>query len=489
MISVAGAIFYRGSLAKLAFFDMAFLLVALLAVRLPHSYAYSSFGLFLTLGFWVKLHVHLFVGYPFLEPTGRFGGDESEWDHVLVVSGFAALGTTTGRLLSAFTSRQETARVFPEPVRLVPAWYAAHALKIWVMALGLALALNVGNSFLAFYQIGVNPKLILPTHLNVVIAWLIDIGLALGFALLIGWEFARQPDNLHRALGGAMLEAMASASSALSRSIYPLKVLAYLLAILEHNRQLRPVLRARISVALGAFCAVALVATVSLVTWGRLELYPPTYTLTVYLEKEKRFVTLGLTRALRFEHGVIDPAQLEELMASTLGGTFVQLSRLVVDRWVGLEGIMAVSAHPDLGPGLLFRGVTESPKRGNDAIYQKIAESQYAPYQEFTFLTLPGIVAILYYSGSVVLVGAGMALVTLIMLWTEALAMRMVGNAFFVALVGVALANVVCNLSFPYLGMVFLAQMIVAILFAAWVQRDFALGPRPAQFRNKQEWS
>ena len=97
----------------------------------------------------------------------------------------------------------------------------------------------------------------------------------------------------------------------------------------------------------------------------------------------------------------------------------------------------------------------------------------------FTFLTNAGPVALLGLSGSIMAVFLGMALLVAILIATEHLAQQLTGNPFFVAVAGASLANVASQMTFPYLSLVFLLQLWVAIAFLAFVQRT-RFGFQPA---------
>jgi hypothetical protein len=136
-----------------------------------------------------------------------------------------------------------------------------------------------------------------------------------------------------------------------------------------------------------------------------------------------------------------------------------ELTRMVVGRWIGLEGVLAISAAPDLGLGLLRRAVTEDPKVANAAMYQQISRSEYKPLSGFTFLTLPGAVGVMSYSGSTWVVLLGMMLLTTLVLGTEAAFRRVFQNDFLCAVVGVAMANAIVQMNFPYLTAVFFVEL------------------------------
>jgi hypothetical protein len=71
-----------------------------------------------------------------------------------------------------------------------------------------------------------------------------------------------------------------------------------------------------------------------------------------------------------------------------------------------------------------------------------------------------------------------MALIVLIMIASEHVAQHFTGNPFFVSVAGAGLANVAAQMTFPYLSMIFLLQLWVAIAFVAFIER-LRLGVEP----------
>jgi hypothetical protein len=179
---------------------------------------------------------------------------------------------------------------------------------------------------------------------------------------------------------------------------------------------------------------------------------------------------------LAYEPALVSvPGQTEVVVAPTPGattsnqirGSLQEVSKLFVDRWIGLEGVMAVSSYPGLSIGLLAEAL-RSPKQGNASLYQVISNSGYEISERFSFGALPGIVSILFYSGSLVVVGIGAMLITLLMIGTEIAALRFTANPFFTSIVALGMANVACQVQFLYLAGVYVAQLWVATIFV-WV--------------------
>ena len=98
---------------------------------------------------------------------------------------------------------------------------------------------------------------------------------------------------------------------------------------------------------------------------------------------------------------------------------------------------MAVSSYPETRPGLLMSAILENPKAGVDSLYQRVSKSYYVRRRKFTFLTVPGVSAVLLYSGSLAVVLGGMALITGLVLLTEMVAERLTRNPFLLGVAGV----------------------------------------------------
>lgn len=458
VVSGIALLWYPGSMAIFLLFDFSFLAMLFLALPQPRSYAYIFFSAMLFLGFWLKLMVNMLLDINFLEPVGEFTGSAHEWDWALLVASIGAIGIIIARVVHLLVAiRFSHTGVSDIRVNNVPIWYLQFRRLIWVISILLMIGLNVINLQTAFYQIGVNPKLVLPAHFNVVLAWLINIGFALWFAVLIHWDWKSKPNTLANNLLVPILEALISSTSTLSRSLYILHAVPYLLTFAEKWQSMHTTLVKRARTRLLVLCALCFLISLICVSWLRINVY--------YLGYDPVFVTVELQK--RIKRVPVFGVTLDKQVASMNN----QLINLIVRRWVGLEGVLAVSSHANLGADLFLDSIREDPRKGNHSLYQLISKSPYEESESFTFLTLPGIIAILYYSGSLLIVFAGVIFVLLLMFVTEWFALRVTGNLFLQSVVGMAMANVVCQLNFPYLGAVFFAQLWVAIGFIWLLQR------------------
>lgn len=455
ILGIAGLAYpsYAGSPEVFLFFTLAYLSMLLLVFPKPRLYVFTFFALFLFLGFWAKLAAYLISGYDFVEPVGDFDGTSDSWDHTLIAASVASVGVSLARLIHLYLSRYHSTSPFePTGPYIIPGWYYTHRKVIWVSSAILVLGLNAWNFDVAFYQIGVNPKLILPFHLNVLTGWLINIGFAIWLAVIVYWETLTQPNNAAKLLLVPVAEAFVSAASTLSRSLYLFHAVPYFFALAENKRKLANTINVKTKILLTALFLCGFASSLLSVQVLRTNVY--------FIEDDPLIAqpeSSGKRRSIPQSEGYA--AQI------------AQISWLFIYRWIGMEGVLVVSAHPETGMKLFYEGITENPKKGIHTLYQKIAKPFYRESKKFTFLTLPGIVGVLLYSGSLIVVISGMITIALLMIVTEVGASRCVGNPFLLSVIGLAMANVICQLNFPYLAGVFFAQLWVALAFIWFIQR------------------
>jgi hypothetical protein len=433
---------YPGSAAAFLLFNACFFTCVGLLLPQPRLYAYTFLALLLALGLWAKTIVHTIWDVSFLEPVGDFSNTPAEWDRALFAMSAAALGMVVARAAHLVLARRR--RRADDVPRPAPGWYMRHRKALWIATLVALVAVNAANLHFAFFQIGVNPKLLLPLRLHIVLAWLVNIGFALLVAALVWWEYRARPAGIGRALVAPLIEALLSAASAFSRIAFLVHALPYGLALWERRRSFGGALGVRrVALLAGAFL-VLLTAAIVAVFALRLQYYPLIDRVT----------------------GAQGPASIEKNLAR-------EVPQLVVRRWVGLEGVLTVGSVPGRGRDLLLAALTDSAKLAGDSLYQRSAKLM--PYRtdpkQFTFLTNAGPVAILLFSGSYAVVALGVALIVLVLASTEEVAHSLTGNPFLLAVAGAALANVVTQTTYFYLTLIFLVQLWLAIALIAAAER------------------
>jgi hypothetical protein len=487
-LPAAAAPRYPGSVFSFLLFQVSYSALLLLAIPRPRRYAYTALAILLFLGFWAKFNIHSIFDYAFQEPIGSFDSSGKSWDRAMTVASAAAIGVVLARLAQlAWDRRRDRAQsrtVTPPGCRTfrIPGWYPSHRRSFWLGTAAVGIALAAANATGAFYETGVDPRIMLPLHLNVLIGWGVELGVALWIAMLIHWEEMATSESPGRALMAPLIEAPVTTVSALSRGIYLFHLLPYGLVLLDDRQDLWRKLSGRRLGALAALTLIGFVLSLGATSALRLAVYPqaapiPTGSAPT-LDVQQRVAAATSRSTEPTSRTTTDSPRLPAarvfnlavVAASRFGSQRVafmvhQVFTLFTDRWTGLEGVMAVSSHKKLGWSLLSSALEESPGTGQHAKYQLIAGANlvYANYPGFTFLSLPGVVGILDYSGSLLVVLLGMALITSVLLTLEWLTLHFTSNPYLAAVTGVAFANELAEASFPYLVGTFFVLLIASL--------------------------
>jgi hypothetical protein len=425
-----------GGFATHALFQCACIFLALTAFLPPVSYGFSALAIFLLLGFWLKVTVFAFGFDLLIEPIGSFAGSVEAWNHALLICTVALSAVGLTKILWYALSGGDPT---PHRVLEIPGGYLAWRRAVWVATFALILAGNLANWRWRFYVVGLDHRLVLPFHLNVVVALWLTIGSGMWIAVLVDWERRLRSGNR---LAGYLLvpvgEALLTTVVMLSRGFYLMKVLPYALTLANAEvRRTLGIARASLVVfavtAIFAFC-VAVVG----VSWFRTAIYP------------KMVVTLNAR-----PDGPLQRAA--EVKA--------ELARMIVGRWIGLEGVLAVSSSQVRSVDLLKTALAEDAGKGNGALYQQISRSPYRSLDGYTFLTVPGVVGVFAYAGSHWILVVGIVFATLSLLGTEAAYRFLFDNDFLGAVVGVGMANALAQMNFPYLtGVLFIELWATLVL-------------------------
>jgi hypothetical protein len=444
--------------AHLLAFHLSFLALFVLAARAPRSYAFTWLAGCLGLGFWLKMAAHTVLGYPYVEPVGAFAGGRAAWNGALDAATAAVLGVSFARVVQLWWTRAAAVDAAgPEP----PPWYARVRRALWLASAFACVAIAVANTFAAFYQVGVNPRIALPFHLTVLPSWWLANGAPLWLALLLTWELKWSPPR-HPAgrLSAVLVEMVIASASMLSRGAPIPRLGGYLLVIAErraplHARGVGPGPWVKLAAGAGA----AFLAVLVLVSLQRIALYPP------YTPPQVRTAEAAAPAVADRRPETAPTASTPTGITASMhvNPTVREVSGLFIDRWIGMEGVLAVVSSRGQGWPLMAAAFFEDPRRGTAGLYQHIARTRYSRHERFTFLTLAGPAAILRYSGSNVVVALGMAVLTVLLFLTEELARRLTRSELVTATAAVAAVHVLVQTTIVYLTAVFFLELWVTL--------------------------
>lgn len=221
------------------------------------------------------------------------------------------------------------------------------------------------NIYFGFYQRGTITRTTLPVGLNGIYKWLLLFGLASGSALILRFEKERVGKQSYIAAALAIFECFASNISLLSRGMI-LNGSALIYGAYKASKFYRWKLNITYTVVvLILFCALFVTSV----------------------------ITVNYLRAINFHNST-------NHISITVG----QTKQLFIDRWVGIEGVMAISSHDGLGWELLKEAISEKYSEKELSFFDAniITDSPYkkTDTQKHHFVSLPGIVAFCFYPGS-----------------------------------------------------------------------------------------
>ncbi|MFM2074257.1 MAG: hypothetical protein RJB34_562 [Pseudomonadota bacterium] len=452
---------YPGSAAVYIFFSLVFLALLLSAFYRQQTYVYIFLAVLLWLGFWSKLAWSLVGAIHLPEPVGRFVPIATNWDEVLLVATAAAAALLVshvlwGRLAGWLAvTGQYRVTLRAAGVRY-PAWLAHSNRWGLVLFVGVTLGLVGANVHWGIAMVGVQTQTVLPWPLNAVISLMLmgGGGLCVWAGAMIWWQAAAQRPIFFYVAIYTVSAALVAAGS-LSRAT----VVAYALPLLYAMYLNR---RAIVDFSWVRFLFICLLFGTTLLAG---------FSVVNQLRAERYFSTVTAER---------NQPQL------FLGEEINRFLGFSVGRWVGIEGLMAVSAWPDKGLAQLGAAIVERPQAGKMGLYQQVAPFPKSEQMKsgVVFNSIPGGVGFLYYSGSVLVLFALTLLISLMLQAAETLIYRLTTNPFICASTGYLMAMLfVQQWGMPYYVIVFMGYVgacitLVTLLQSRWLLRRLGLGVR-----------
>jgi hypothetical protein len=455
----AGNKYYVGSAATYWVFSVVSLFTLISGLIARRIYTYLFLVIFLYLGFWFKLTANflIFGHFPFGEPIGRFDGSPGAWDEVLWIAIAAQIGAMLGRLVwlryHVSLDVQDSA----------PEWYESARKLLWA-GLGLfTVAVALLNVMYGVQQIGLAPRTIFPWPLNAVIAWSLNIGCALAIAVLTVWDMASG-----RKLGwqpyAMVAGAFVSTVTIMSRSLFLFHTMAILVSLIL-GKLIRHYTRFQI-VLFAGFILGLFAASIAAVSFSRDYQYATTQARPV-----EQPVTI-IPESQNKQAHLLDEARDGESEKPAISSfRWILLHQLIINRWIGLEGVMSASAHEGRSIQLLQELAFEKREIGKATAYQKISNSGYqVDDPKFQFATMPGVAGFMYLSGSLGVVVIGVAFLVSLAIAGEWLLAQLTRNPLFCSLYGITAANALAQLGvtprqdLPQFMMIFLMGLFIYIL-------------------------
>lgn len=335
-------------------------------------------GVFFWLGFWFKFTiVIIYYDGIFNEPIGYFVRGPASYDQALLV---ASIGMG-GFLLATLIRKKFLLGHFNNqlnPMNGLESMFKKNKVKILLFFIGLIVFIGVTNLFLGIYQKGTITKTFLPLGLNNLYKWLLLFGLASFSAVILDLEFRVRKKVSLILYSIAMFETFFTSISILSRGMV-LNSAALIVGLLAIYRNKGKII-------------------------GFKSLFFGILVFLMFFVISQQLV--GALRSVKFEKYDND-ININKAILNQIDSRDYFYRNIFIDRWVGIEAVMAVSSHTNLGWDLLKDALDEKYDEEKMSFYDKNILKDKSPYinvdkSKHHFLSVPGIIAFFYYPGSYV---------------------------------------------------------------------------------------
>lgn len=334
-------------------------------------------GVFLWLGFWMKLTFRVaFMGGYFSQAVGNFDGSGNDFDMALLVSSCGILGLLAVSYLREkfiFTYSGESNTHHQD------GWTQFYIKnRKWLLpgfgVLFITVALT--NSFFGIYQKGVIPKTILPFGIGGIYKWLLLFGLASFSAMILKAELTFNRKTSYTVVILSLLESFFSNVSLLSRGM-----------ILNVGGLVYGVIKSWMAKAIKPDYKLLIVSFFAFIVL---------FVGSIVLVNHMRYMLIVEGRLdLNFK-------KIYENMDNSYYITSTS-TLFFLDRWVGIEGVMAMTSFPGQGWELLKNAWNEKFSYNQLSFYDEnliISPYQGVDKKKHHYISLPGIIAFCFYPGS-----------------------------------------------------------------------------------------
>lgn len=420
ILTVSATYSYTGSKAYYLLFTFSYFCLLLSALKKMNSYSYLFLSVFLWLGFWLKFTFHTVFNYSYEEPIGSFMASPTALDQVLLIAVVGCWGVISAYYLARRLGLKQTVFVDSLTKTKVPQFYIKHRILISLSLITTVIVSSILNLKYGVFQIGLPTRTLLIWPLNALAYWCLAIGFALMITTVLWWElqYKQQANPLFVC---SLSEPFFCTVSIFSRALFIFHFVPVFLAFVFNRKNLGLCVKNT-----RLFAVLCLSGVLFLVAMQTVSLYRNYHYSGVSFEKQSKT------------------------------GLIHMIEHLAIDRWLGVEGVMAVSSYPHKSMDLLEQGLVERPIADKVGMYQYIAQSHYTQMdsKKFIFGTLPGSIAFFYYSGLYSVVFLGMFALTVLMLFSEVLVAWLTHNVFLVALFAADIANAVAQFGVTPLMMI-----------------------------------
>lgn len=446
-------------------------------------------AIFLWLGFWLKLVLRLINGGGYFVESG---GDTTMFDQALTVAMIGLIAVMSGSWI-----RERFIFKYPasSPLSLSHCFdsYKNHRKVILTLFVFFFILVATINFVLGIYQRGEIPKTNLPYGTDGIIKWLLIFGMASFSALILRFEVEINKKVTLMPAVLAMLEAFMSSVSMMSRAMV-INVSALGYGLLSTIRRQGFAWNKRYVASIFTIFSVLFALSVLSVNYLRANNYnivtieSGTSQPDSQPKANNSFSSDSTNREKTSDSGepgeakggkqVSSPSLIEDIK-DKFQLVLIMTQPLFVDRWVGVEGVLGVLHHGELGWPLWQKAWDEKYSDNQISLYDQMIGSAYTTIDttKHHFVNLPGMIAFLFYPGSYVFLFIAMTFVMIVASLFEIGAFKLSGNNMVLsALIGQIVVFRITNFGYvPGQSYLLLGSIILNVLMIFALERFLRL--------------
>jgi hypothetical protein len=411
----------------------------------------------LFLGFWLKIIAsNFFFSSMLFEPVGYFNYSPSSYDEVLLVSSLGASGFICASYLMADKLKSYGVSNYLSN-GLLSKLTNRYYLIAWILLLIVCIGAMYVNAYFGIYHRGSKVNDLLPAYIQNGIKWMLVMGFDLLALLLLNIALNTKDTRLYVWILLVLFVDFLCNISLLSRG-FPVSGGAILFALfIIHIYQGRLKLYRVFALLIIAFCVFSFIS-VATVNFLRTLIYQG-------ITNEQNLIQNYAVGGKNTSYGFNFSSTNEHL-------------QFLVGRWVGIEGVAAISSHPDKGWPLFMSALKEVKSYDGASFYDSrivAKDSAYGNISERSYyaITLPGLIGFTYYAGSYWLVFVATFLLGVFGIFVELIFLRVTSYPLVAAFTSFLLAYRYASFGYTPRDSYLLAISLIAVGIIAFMMKKF----------------
>ena len=420
---------YEGNKLYLVIYSLLINFVLLNSFKKKSTFFETFFGVFLWLGFWFKFSfiIIFYKGYHFRESVSSFYDSANNRliliDETLLISSLAFIAYllacyTKDKFISFVNLKNNHIKYFRNNTTFFK--LQKYIIPMFVFFIVFVVFFNLDK---LIYQRGMISQSNYNYFINGSIKWLLLFGFSSIFSILIYYNIFKKR-NLYFLSFISLIEVSISNISYLSRgSIF--NSLSIFYGIYKSNKTFKLNLSIKYFVIYFIAILIFFFATVSTVNFLR------TY---YYVSSDDGMKIKYENKSLKI-YSNKDQKQIEERY-NNLPRAIEEFGSLAVNRWVGIDAMVAVTSHQDKSINLFIDSLKENYDPTKGPFYERIIQQKKLNIHSNIYgIVTPGIFAFLFYSGSIFFLFISIYIIILTSLYFENYLLKKTNNPIFCSII------------------------------------------------------